>query len=796
MDRNLLLATTRAKFLQAFLVAVDQALQRTVARLFHAADAPHYPTHQRRLMAAYRLLKDREVELPSILARAMDQLLNRSFQTTYSTFRPSFFSSYAGNDLALVDAGQYEDQLHINEITTSFRHAAEEPLRDLNIRVAILFEQDTINERENPFRPFLFARALSIAIDSLGELAELNTTLFDQMAIEFAPCVAAIYHAVNTHLAENGVGAQLQLKIQKSASSAAIDPATPGDGNEPRSVVERQGGNERYAAADNGERSLSSDVPRGKFEQLFNLVMQSQPAQENRSGQSPGAPTPSPLGLAGSLQRLLFGISPMGSMPLPGRAPASGQLQQSLHTLMQQGATSVPAQGDGDGLRNMLFAHRGTLSAASSDADEKMTIDVVAMLFEFILRDGQIPAEVRAQLGRLQFLVLKIALRESALLTDRHHPARMLVNRIGSVSVGLGQLDPSGVRVSTEICRIVESLLADQSESSAPFATMLDEFDNFIALELRASDAKVDLAVQALENAQSRTLRFAHLTAQLAEALSGLTIAPFLHEFLTTTWVHVIERAERADGISATSTQFRQLVPELLWSILPKPIPVERAKLVGMLPALVGTLRRGLALESWESSRQQPLLDWLVDAHSNAMRSSDSEAPTLQLASLYRHFENFIAHPEQTLTQKGQAEPASSAEQEAFLAEALKESDVQVHMLDALIQDAESLPPAADATPPLVLDSEEQLMDRLRSGVAVEITLGSTPGVGRLNWINQQGSTLVLTMDKSDEPSMVSVRMFLRLLALGRVRFIESAPLFERAVQALLTSAEQVEQTR
>ena len=48
-------------------------------------------------------------------------------------------------------------------------------------------------------------------------------------------------------------------------------------------------------------------------------------------------------------------------------------------------------------------------------------------------------------------------------------------------------------------------------------------------------------------------------------------------------------------------------------------------------------------------------------------------------------------------------------------------------------------------------------------------------------------------MANHSAPSMISVRMFLRLCAMRRVTFIEAAPLFERAVQSLLTSADELE---
>ena len=227
-----------------------------------------------------------------------------------------------------------------------------------------------------------------------------------------------------------------------------------------------------------------------------------------------------------------------------------------------------------------------------------MTIDVVAMLFEFILRDSQVPSEVRAQLGRLQFLVLKLALRDPTLLTQKWHPVRVLINRIGAISVGLKQLDPDSVRMSAKICLIVDTLLNDAANDLDTFATLfarlLDDFDAFVAAELRGKDEKLNRAVQAIENVQSRTLRFTHIWAQMAEILSGLTLDDFLHNFLSNTWVLVIERAENIDMVR--SERFRSLVPDLIWSIVPKIDEFDRQEMSVVLPIMIGNLREGLAL--------------------------------------------------------------------------------------------------------------------------------------------------------------------------------------------------------
>ena len=88
------------------------------------------------------------------------------------------------------------------------------------------------------------------------------------------------------------------------------------------------------------------------------------------------------------------------------------------------------------------------------------------------------------------------------------------------------------------------------------------------------------------------------------------------------------------------------------------------------------------------------------------------------------------------------------------------------------------------------LAAVDLVMEQLKIGVAVEINLGGEPSQGKLNWIDPALTNLILTMEGQEQPSMLSVRMFRRMIAHGRVKFLETEPLFERAVQSLLKSAD------
>ena len=898
MDRNALLAATRAEFLQGFMQAADHAMAQAKIAVFRKADLSFAPPERRALLDLHRILQDRQPELRLHLQRNMEQLLNRSFQTAYSTFRPTFSKEFSGYSLSLLDTSQFEDQLRVDEITNKFRNAADQQLRDLNIRIALLFEQNTIKERENPFRPWLFTRCIASAVEALGIRAELLPVACVHIAEQLEESVAVIYNGINGFLADNGIAAQLQLKIQRTAGAGPTSDGGRADNASVAAaiaVAPGAGGIARFDSTGQPAAMLiaipfppsqlhaeaAQAASTANLHEMMQRVRQYASAGTDGSSLTPFAAAPGqnmPVqGDGGSLaqvedagltrnalgelmRRFLTGgsairnsdhfVSGIRSEPGPGSKvdrDVGAALAQSVQTFLEQPA-NIAVQDAAQPVRNLIFEQRATLVGAAGDTNEQMTIDVVAMLFEFILRDHQIPAEGRAQLGRLQFLVLKIALRESTLLTQQGHPARMLVNRIGSISIGLRQLDPRGARISTEICRIVESLLSSDSSSSTPFSTMLDEFDSFIANEFRSGNVQIERAVQVIEGAQRRAVRYTHLAAQLDEALFGLSIDAFLRDFMMNSWTYVIERAERTQD--ATAIRFRQLVPELLWSIVPRTAADNRTELLSLLPTIVRTIRDGLLLIEWDSGRQQTVLDWLVQAHRSVLRGVPEAIPAPTLQSMKQHFARFIAGAAEEIPVLT-AETADVVQQQIFLDQAIREADGAVRQQDdaqtgtepaqasvgiagqapaesprsettialpsglmglsdlpevrpgsglaghatLVIADADASHSAqsdfgdnaANAATDDLVDAD--ILARLGTGVALMLKLGDVAGRAQLTWIDQKKSTLVLSIEGQPAPMLISMRMFRRMYAGGRLQFIETAPLFERAIASVQKSA-------
>ncbi|WP_035060226.1 DUF1631 family protein [Andreprevotia chitinilytica] len=873
MDRNDLLAATRSEFLRAFAAELNGLTERCVQSLFERADHAGSMADQHKLLDARTVLLTAGQDLNRQLYDGMERLLNRSFQTAYSTFRPSFSDTIASStlSLSLIDVSTVEGEIRLDTLTNRFRAAAEEPLRDLNIRVALLFEQENIKERENPFRPYLFSRCIATVAEGLSESPETAFLLTEHLAFALVDRIGYIYERLNALLAQRGIAAELQLKVKKmpsprgggagaSAGAATAEAAAPGGegdagfdaggagggfqgGGFPGGVAQGDGtGGGGGVVAPNLAQFSQALAGQGRVESLIRMVQSPGAAgPQTGGGGSPeagggapfdpavlaqlaqalnstgafqagvppaGADKPKTGWLSGAhsvggvLRSFFSGAQRLSSEPSPlapnqtgsfmagmsGALAESSPLVNIVQELQQVSAAGRIAMVSDDGaVRNLILEERPRLSGLAGDSNEQMIIDIVGMLFEFILRDGQVPAEVRAQLGRLQFLVLKIALLDPDLFSHKNHPARMLVNRIGTISAGLQKVDPSGERVVEEIRKIIETLLAEPTENVSLFTAMLDELDAFIAHELRMADAQVDRAVQVLENAESRTLQFARTTAMIADGLSGLTLDPYLRDFLVNTWALVIERAGRDDPGQAE--KYKLLIPDLIWSIAPKVDPHDRKQLFALIPSLLPSLQEGLAMIGWSTAQQQELVHWLVDAHKDALRPVEVPAPVPPLSMMHDRFEPVFSQPISEMPV--QLPPEHHVLDSRFLGEAIQELEADLHLFDQLI-DADH---DGKTPPPEVVKSEvavDEVMLRMQNGVTVEINLDGKMAPARLNWVSPDAKTLILTMDESRKPAVISVKVFRRMLASGRAHLLEVAPLFERAVQSLLESADKV----
>ena len=128
-----------------------------------------------------------------------------------------------------------------------------------------------------------------------------------------------------------------------------------------------------------------------------------------------------------------------------------------------------------------ISAVRGELIAKSTRTVDKLTIELVGMLFDHVMQDKQVPAEIKARLSRLQFPVLKAALMDAAFFASSAHPARKLIDRIAGTSAGWEPYGDDNQKYLREVERVISEILKKFETDLSVFEKVYAEFDRFVS---------------------------------------------------------------------------------------------------------------------------------------------------------------------------------------------------------------------------------------------------------------------------------------------------------------------------
>jgi hypothetical protein len=269
-------------------------------------------------------------------------------------------------------------------------------------------------------------------------------------------------------------------------------------------------------------------------------------------------------------------------------------------------------------------AWRDVLLAKSNRTVDKLTIEIVGMLFDHVLQDEQVPAEIKAVLSRLQFPVLKVALVDADFFASGTHPARRLIDRLASTAVGWEPYGDENQRYKKEVERVVLQVQERFDKDLGLFEQLLKEFDSFIAeMPTRETDP-VARAKRALEEAEKREVLVINTTIQVRRAFEHVELEQYLREFLVGPWVQALVSATlRDEQTPGFSKAFRQSIHDMVWSVQPKISADERKRLVALIPGMTRVLRDGMAMIQMTEREQQDFLKNLMASHAVAVRPVD-----------------------------------------------------------------------------------------------------------------------------------------------------------------------------
>jgi hypothetical protein len=577
-------------------------------------------------------VEDLKTSASAWLQGAESMLRGAMLNGVVSASRPNDLPLPGGRqNFSLVDNETIEGEILSSRLALAVMDRASWEFTDLRARMTLLEGRDEL-EPNDILRPHVLARIAITAWRSAGLSHDVWRTLQAVLHEEFALFNEEAYHEANRRLIEQRVLPEIDLRpLIRRSRSTGFNTTLGNTAPVPSGL--------RSPTSFRADASAGSDV--GQETRLM-----------TRAGSLGRGGTANAEAVLGRLNRLIGRQLPEFAQTGHMR-PASSSLQAAISNAQQGialrftptargGSTSVAGAVSTPAMLEELDQRKQALKAAAGSPAERATIEVVALLFQSILTEERIPATIRVWFARLQMPVLRVAVSEPDFFATIDHPARRLIDRMGSCVMGFdaNNIREAGGAVEREIKRVVQVIEAYPDTGRRVFQTVLTEFEKFLEHyfenENEASRKGVSLAQQ-VEQRETLAIQY---TIELRKMLNDVPVQEGVRDFLFQVWADVLAMTAVKYGLHSDETKvMKRTAADLIWSAGAKVSRDERADVIRRLPPLLKVLREGMQSAGLSMAQQDEHIQRLNNSLAAAFTARTAAIPKERLEQLMTRLE-------------------------------------------------------------------------------------------------------------------------------------------------------------
>lgn len=345
-----------------------------------------------------------------------------------------------GDELSIVDNLDLEESLVLSRIVQQVDNELAEPLWALNQRMALINGGEPVREASNPSAPVQLCESMRKACKLIPMSIDAAKTALNAFAEQLQVVASDVVAETNQYLAEAGLMSDLQYRKSKPkvAKGGIESEAESLSGNDEDSEAYQN----TLLGAIRGLQKTLSDMAKGP--QVIG---------------SPMAAT------AFNNQQMIDALQAiqLQSMAMIGMPMAAGQMLAPMNIAAAQ---------------QQLQQQLGTSGRVAEN--DMHAIDLVGRVFEYILRDDNLPDSIKAALSYLHTPFLKLAFIDPGFFEKPDHPARVLLNNLAEAGIRWVGNDGSNQHNMLEKIReTVDRLLKEFTTDVRVITEVLLDFNSY-----------------------------------------------------------------------------------------------------------------------------------------------------------------------------------------------------------------------------------------------------------------------------------------------------------------------------
>ena len=570
--------------LQGAFDAVDDSL-------FELANNSRSNNEQNRYFEAMREIRIKRKGVEKQFKIALNNLFNKPPLADGTEHTDS--EEPSADRLALVQNDELEEQVALSTMISKAKAHFQGPLLQLQARFTAAYKQDE-QHPVNPLAPEHLCRAFAESAETLEIQIRERLIVLKQFDRYVISNLGMLFDEANRILIQAGIIPNFRYQ-GRAGKQVERNESQPGSSE-----------GKHTASSEQGHQATAEDMAAADsmFEQIRQLI-----ARQNPGTMFPPSaynPTNMHYISGAELLHLLTNTPPgpdfSGVENLSAGEPLAIDLREAVKQILLGQKTS-------DGKHPAL-----------KEVDEDL-INLVSMLFEFILDDDNLSAPIQVLISRLQIPILKVAIKDKSFFSRATHPARKLLNALARAGIGWSDANEKAKdKLYEQIHIIVARILSDFDGDLSLFEKLGEEFDQFLARENRKATL-VEQRTRESERGRIKSQKAQETVDQfLQQRLEGRQLPGPVREILVHGWSRVMFLAYLRDDVEHRWQHATRIVDDLLWCLHPHTEDAERDQWVRVVPSLLKALRAGLEEVSYNASRLDDMMASLKHELTEAFR--------------------------------------------------------------------------------------------------------------------------------------------------------------------------------
>ena len=530
-------------------------------------------------------------------------------------------------NIALVKDDDLEEDIATDSMVNKARTKNSDALEHIRIRIDTIISDKSIEQQNNPLEPVYICEAFRTATQALDlDIASLLIIykLFDRSVVDQ---LDSVYLLVNQFFVERGILPELKIGSYAVKKQPVADSQRAQHESEFGDVINELP-TDQSVALPRPSNILNRQTSSNVVLDQSNIVSVIQQLLADRRIDSA---TVSATNANFPVQGDDFGPEVVETDQL---IEALSKIQFRQHQSTAGSNTRIASLSDLRQSISVQLPESGT-QGALGQFNEDM-IDIVAMLFEFILEDENLEAEIKSVIGRLQIPMLKVGLVDKNFFSQRKHPARRLLNELAHAGLAWDSQDPTAKPMLQKISQIAERVIEDFEQDVSLFSELLEEFIEFKTQHQQRARIFEKRTKEAEEGKAKTESAREEVNKILKSVCRQQHVPAIVKKLLKMVWSHALLLERLKDNKEGWKRRVK-VAKLLVWSVQAIDSTERLDKMKSKIPVLIKGLKQGVELISLSPIEATHLFEELEQCHRaviEAAKETIKEADLIRLPAL------------------------------------------------------------------------------------------------------------------------------------------------------------------